>query len=64
DAERARLGREIAAQSSEAERARGKLANPGFMANAPEEVVEQRRERLSEVELTLDRLREALRDLG
>ena len=63
DAERARLAKEIATHEQEAERARGKLENPGFMSNAREEVIEQQRERLAETEDAVRRLRDALRDL-
>ena len=63
DAERARLAREILHQEQEAERARAKLANHGFMTNAREEVIEQQRERLAQTEHALERFREALRDL-
>jgi valyl-tRNA synthetase len=63
DAERARLGKEIAGLDREAERIRDKLANPGFTSKAPEEVVEQQRERLAETTDALNRLRDALRDL-
>jgi valyl-tRNA synthetase len=63
DAERARLGKEIAALEQEAERIHAKLNNKEFTSKAPEEVVEQQRERLEETEHALARLREALRDL-
>jgi valyl-tRNA synthetase len=63
DAEGARLGKEIAALEHEAERIGAKLNNKDFTSKAPEEVVEQQRERLEETEHALERLREALRDL-
>ena len=63
DAERARLAKEIAHLSNEADRARTNLSNPGFLSGAKEEVIEQHRERLVETERALERLREALRDL-
>ena len=63
DAERARLGKEIITHEREAERIKAKLANKQFTSKAPEEVVEQQRERLAETEETLERLREALSDL-
>ena len=63
DAERARLGKEIAALEREAERIHAKLNNKEFTSKAPEEVVEQQRERLEETDQDLGRLREALRDL-
>jgi valyl-tRNA synthetase len=63
DAERARLSKEIGGLEKEAERIRGKLSNRDFTAKAPEEVVEQQRERLAEAEHAFERLGEALRDL-
>jgi valyl-tRNA synthetase len=63
DAERARLGKEISHLEQEAERVHAKLNNKDFTSKAPEEVVEQQRERLEETEQDLGRLREALRDL-
>ncbi|MGO8833376.1 MAG: valine--tRNA ligase [Roseiarcus sp.] len=45
DAERARLAREIAAQRKEVAGVDAKLANADFVARAPEEVVEENRER-------------------
>ena len=63
DDERARLGKEIGALGKEAERIHAKLNNKDFTSKAPEEVVEQQRERLAETEDALERLREALRDL-
>jgi valyl-tRNA synthetase len=63
DAERARLDREIAKLETQAQGSRSKLENPGFLANAEEEVQEQQRERLAETEEAIARLRDALRDL-
>jgi valyl-tRNA synthetase len=63
DAERARLGKEIALLEQDAERIRAKLNNRNFTTKAPEEVVDQQRERLEETDHALERLREALRDL-
>jgi valyl-tRNA synthetase len=63
DAERARLAKEIGVLEHEAERIHAKLNNKDFTSKAPEEVVEQQRERLAETEHALERLREALRDL-
>ena len=63
DAERARLAKEIGALEKEAARIHAKLNNKDFTSKAPEEVVEQQRERLGETDHALERLREALRDL-
>ena len=59
-AERARLSKEIAALESDIERTRRKLDNPDFVARAPEEVVEENRERVAEAEAARDKLRAAL----
>ena len=63
DAEGARLQREIAALEADAAGMERKLGNRDFVSKAPEEVVEQQRERLAETERSTERLREALRDL-
>ncbi|MBI4184599.1 MAG: valine--tRNA ligase [Proteobacteria bacterium] len=46
--ERARLGRELAVVEGEIGRIERKLANQDFLAKAPEDVVEEQRERLAE----------------
>ena len=63
DAERARLSKEIALREKDADGVRRKLENKEFVSKAPEEVVDQQRERLAEAERSAERLREALRDL-
>lgn len=64
EAERARLSKEK--QRLEAERARvqAKLANAGFTANAPDEVIALEREKLASWESRLARLEAGLRDLA
>ena len=59
-AERGRLAKEIQGHASDIERAAKKLANADFLARAPEEVVEENRERLAESEATKARLEAAL----
>ncbi|MFA5602044.1 MAG: class I tRNA ligase family protein, partial [Phenylobacterium sp.] len=59
-AERARLTKEIAAHAQDIERTAKKLANPDFVARAPEEVVEENRERLAEAEAAKAKLESAL----
>ena len=49
-AERARLTKEIAALAADIDRTAKKLDNADFVARAPEEVVEENRERLAEAE--------------
>ena len=59
DAERERLDREIAKQDKEIQRFEGKLGNQKFVANAPAEVVETERERLTEARQARAKLEEA-----
>jgi valyl-tRNA synthetase len=59
-AEKARLAKEVAALAASAEQTRRKLDNPDFVARAPEEVVEENRERLAEAEAARERLQAAL----
>ena len=63
-AERARLGKEIARCTAEAGKIAGKLGNEQFVARAPEEVVEEQRERLAEYEEMKARYEAALERLG
>jgi valyl-tRNA synthetase len=63
-AEKARLTKEIAALEQDADRTRKKLDNPDFVKRAPEEVVEENRERLAEAEAARDKLRVALSRLA
>ena len=63
-AERQRLGKEIEKIDSEALKIESKLANPDFMARAPEEVVDEQRERLEEGRSRRIKLSEALVRLG
>ena len=64
DAERERLGREVAKAADEIERIDKKLANPGFLAKAPGHVVEEQRSRRSDAEALRRRLMEALQRLA
>jgi valyl-tRNA synthetase len=63
-AERARLTKEVAGLDSEAQKLRKKLDNADFVARAPEEVVEENRERLAEAETAKAKLDDALKRLG
>jgi valyl-tRNA synthetase len=63
-AERARLVKELAALRADIDRIAKKLANPDFVARAPEEVVDENRERLADAETARDRLSAALTRLG
>tara|TARA_R110002094_G_scaffold48043_5_gene59512 strand:+ start:1946 stop:4606 length:2661 start_codon:yes stop_codon:yes gene_type:complete len=59
DAERERLDREIAKQDKEIQRFEGKLGNQKFVVNAPADVVETERERLTEARQAREKLEEA-----
>jgi valyl-tRNA synthetase len=62
-AEKARLAKEIATLEGDADRTRKKLGNPDFVARAPDEVVEENRERLAEAEAAVAKLKAALQRL-
>jgi valyl-tRNA synthetase len=62
-AERERLNKEIGKLQQEIEKIDARFANEQFMAKAPEEVVEENRERRAEAEAAADKLRLALRRL-
>ncbi len=59
-AERARLTKEIGTLAGDIDRTAKKLGNPDFVARAPEEVVEENRERMAEAENAKARLEAAL----
>ncbi len=59
-AETARLEKEIAKLVKEAEPSRKKLANEGFLAKAPAEVVEKEKAKVEEADSKLERLRASL----
>ena len=60
DKERARLGKEIEKNAAEVEKINRKLGNAQFLEKAPEEVVEEQRERRAEAEAAIERLKQAL----
>jgi valyl-tRNA synthetase len=64
NAERGRLGKEIGKLAGEIDKIDKKLANPGFLAKADPEVVEDQRERREEAEAARIRLATALERLG
>ncbi len=63
-AEKGRLHKEIERLASDAKKIEAKLGNPDFLSRAPEEVVEENRERLAEVEERREKLAAALARLG
>ncbi|WKZ83252.1 MAG: valine--tRNA ligase [Acidimicrobiia bacterium] len=63
-AERARLDTEIADLVGALDRSHAKLGNPQFVERAPEAVVEKERQRVTEIEAVLEKLRLQLADLG
>ena len=63
DAERARLGKERAKAAGEIAKIRAKLGNEQFVSRAPEEVIEEQRERLAEAEALAVKIDAALERL-
>jgi valyl-tRNA synthetase len=63
-AEKARLAKDIANLAADIDRTAKKLANADFVARAPEEVVEENRERLADAEAAKTKLEAALARLG
>jgi valyl-tRNA synthetase len=62
-AERARLAKEVTALATDIDRTAKKLANPDFVARAPEEVVDENRDRLADAQAAKERLDAALKRL-
>jgi valyl-tRNA synthetase len=62
--ERARLQKDLQKAESEIARFDAKLGNAGFVAKAPEEVIEEQKEKRAEAAATATRLQEALRQLS
>ncbi len=63
-AERRRMEKDLAAARKEAEQATAKLANTGFTAKAPPQVVEKTRQRLAAAQEDIDRLQDRLAALS
>ncbi|MEN5080885.1 valine--tRNA ligase [Bosea sp. TWI1241] len=64
DAERVRLSKELAKLDQDIAAVERKLGNPDFMARAPEEIVEENRERKASAEARKIRIAEALERLA
>ncbi len=64
DAERERLGKELVAAQAERDRAVAQLGNEGFMARAPERVVDVQRRRLSSSEEQIALIERRLAELN
>jgi valyl-tRNA synthetase len=62
-AERARLAKEMAKCDSDIARVEAKLGNPNFVARAPEEVVEEEKEKREEAQMRKAKIAEALQRL-
>jgi valyl-tRNA synthetase len=63
-AEKARLGKELEKIAKDTAAIDGRLSNPGFVAKAPPEVLEESRERKAELEARKSKVDEALKRLG
>ncbi|MDP4593574.1 MAG: valine--tRNA ligase [Beijerinckiaceae bacterium] len=63
-AEKARLEKEISKDASDVQKIDAKLNNANFVAKAPEEVVEENRERREELLARIDKMKAALERLG
>jgi len=64
EAEAARLNKEIGAVEAEMKKISAKLDNPGFLAKAPEAIVEENRRRFDEEQTKRDALQAALKRLS
>jgi valyl-tRNA synthetase len=63
DAERARLVKEMAKADADIAHADAKLGNPNFVARAPEEVIEEEKEKRDEAQARKAKIAEALERL-
>ena len=63
-AEKARLAKEIGKEEGEVKKIDAKLNNPAFVAKAPDEVVEENRERREEAASRIAKMKAALERLG
>jgi valyl-tRNA synthetase len=64
DKERARLSKEIQKLEKDIKQIEGKLANQGFVQNAPEDVIEEQKQRKIDAQITVEKLNRALEQLN
>jgi valyl-tRNA synthetase len=64
EAERDRLGKQLARAGGDLDKCRRKLDNESFVANAPAEVVAKERERIAELERRTAQLQRQIELLG
>ncbi|HFC05329.1 MAG TPA: valine--tRNA ligase, partial [Rhizobiales bacterium] len=64
DAEKSRLNKAAEKLTKEIKAIEGRLANPGFVAKAPEAVIKETREKLAELKVSLGKTQEALSRLA
>jgi valyl-tRNA synthetase len=62
--ERTRLEKELQKAESEIARVDAKLGNPDFVSRAPEDVIDEQKEKRAEAEALASRLKEAVARLG
>jgi valyl-tRNA synthetase len=63
-AEKARLTKELGKLEADIAGTMRKLSNPDFVAKAPEEVIEENRERVADAQARQAKIRDALSRLG
>jgi valyl-tRNA synthetase len=64
DAEKERLGKELARLEGEIVKANGKLGNESFVSRAPVAVIDQERKRLADFDATVTKIKDQLTRLG
>jgi valyl-tRNA synthetase len=64
EAEATRLGKELAKAADDIAKVDAKLGNADFIKRAPEEVIEEQRERRESAQARAEKIREALARLG
>ena len=62
--ERERLNKELARVTSDMQKTEQKLGNPQFVANAPEEIIAEQKQRLDDAKSAIQKLSSALRNIS